>query len=232
MTTVHGANNFKQTPQDRKSRSRLEARDRKTEILDLVSKHETEGKKFSISSRSMRLTGRNSRSRLEAWDWKEEILDLVSIVEKCISLCSVPRGIWRPRIWWQKNMRSTWSSRREQDGNEPRDAQTRTFGRRRPWWPPKHNIAGSGKILKLFFLNIHWISIRPQAYLDGHRTFLSKIETFTEVPFIISSTFFVNTEHYPQIDWEVNFSDLLNSQYIVQWKWTECLTVALIRASS
>ena len=73
------------------SRSRLEARDRKTEILDLVSKHETEGKKFSISSRSMRLTGRNSRSRLEAWDWKEEILDLVSRVEKCISLCSGTR---------------------------------------------------------------------------------------------------------------------------------------------
>ena len=50
----------------------------KTEILDLVSKHETKGKKFSISSRSMRLKGRNSRSRLKAWDWKEEILDLVS----------------------------------------------------------------------------------------------------------------------------------------------------------
>ena len=78
MTTVHGANNFKQTPQDRKSRSRLEARDRKTEILDPVSKHETERQKFSISSRSMRLKGRNSRSRLEAWDWQAEILDLVS----------------------------------------------------------------------------------------------------------------------------------------------------------
>ena len=40
----------------------------KTEILDLVSKHETKGKKFSISSRSMRLKGRNSRSRLESWN--------------------------------------------------------------------------------------------------------------------------------------------------------------------
>ena len=59
----------------------------KTEILDLVSKHETKGKKFSISSRNMRLKGRNSRSRLEAWDWKEEILDLVSRVEIGISLC-------------------------------------------------------------------------------------------------------------------------------------------------
>ena len=59
----------------------------KTEILDLVLKHETERKKFSISSRSMRLKGRNSRSRLEAWDWKEEILDLVSRVEIGISSC-------------------------------------------------------------------------------------------------------------------------------------------------
>ena len=85
-------------------------------------------------------------------------------------------------------------------------------------------ILQAGKILKLFFLNIHWISIRPQAYLDGHRTFLSKIETFTEVPFIISRTFFVNTEHCLQIDWEVNvfFSDLLSSQYIVQWKCLLC----------
>ena len=49
------------------SHSRLEARDRETEILDLVSKHETERKKFSISSRSMRLKGRSSRSRLESW---------------------------------------------------------------------------------------------------------------------------------------------------------------------
>ena len=64
--------------EDRKSHSRLEAIDQKTEILDLVSKHETERQKFSISSRSMRLKGRNSRSRLEAWDWQAEILDLVS----------------------------------------------------------------------------------------------------------------------------------------------------------
>ena len=54
-------------PKDRNSRSRLEARDQKTEILDLVSKNETERQKFSISSRSMRLKGRNSRSRLESW---------------------------------------------------------------------------------------------------------------------------------------------------------------------
>ena len=33
---------------------------------DKAQKHETEGKKFSISSRSMRLKGRNSRSRLES----------------------------------------------------------------------------------------------------------------------------------------------------------------------
>ena len=49
------------------SHSRLEARDRETEILDLVSKHETERKKFSISSWSMRLKGRSSRSRLRSW---------------------------------------------------------------------------------------------------------------------------------------------------------------------
>ena len=55
----------KHESEDRNSRSRLEAYDWMEEILDLVSKHETEGKKFSISSRSMRLKGRNSRSRLE-----------------------------------------------------------------------------------------------------------------------------------------------------------------------
>ena len=77
MTTVHGANNFKQTPQsrlgvfpetpnwisissrstrpkDRNSWSRLEAWDWQAEILDLVSKHETERKKFSISSRELK----------------------------------------------------------------------------------------------------------------------------------------------------------------------------------
>ena len=74
--------------EDGNSRSRLEAWDQREEILDLVSKHEIERKKFSISSRSMRLKGRNSRSRLEAWDWKEEILDLVSRVEIGISSCS------------------------------------------------------------------------------------------------------------------------------------------------
>ena len=47
------------------SHSRLEARDRETETLDLASKHETERKKFLISSRSMRLKGKKSRSRLE-----------------------------------------------------------------------------------------------------------------------------------------------------------------------
>ena len=90
MTTVHGANNFKQTPQsrlgvfpetpnwisissrstrpkDRNSRSRLEAWDQMTEILDLVSEHETERQKFSVSSRSMIPKDRKSRSRLESW---------------------------------------------------------------------------------------------------------------------------------------------------------------------
>ena len=56
--------------QDRKieilDHSPLEARERKIEILDLVSKLETERKKFYISSQSLRLKGRNSRSRLEA----------------------------------------------------------------------------------------------------------------------------------------------------------------------
>ena len=51
----------------RNSQSRLEAWDWREEILDLVSKHETDRQKFSISSRSMRLKGRNSRSRLESW---------------------------------------------------------------------------------------------------------------------------------------------------------------------
>ena len=40
------------------SHSRLEARDRETEILDLVSKHETERKKFSILSRELRKASR------------------------------------------------------------------------------------------------------------------------------------------------------------------------------
>ena len=62
-------------PRDRNSRSRLEAWDWQAEILNLVSKHETERRKFSISSQSMRLKGRNSRSRLKAWDWKEEVLE-------------------------------------------------------------------------------------------------------------------------------------------------------------
>ena len=38
----------------RNSRSRLEAWDWQAEILDLVSKHETERKKFSISSRELK----------------------------------------------------------------------------------------------------------------------------------------------------------------------------------
>ena len=46
------------------SRARLEARDWKKEILVLVSKHEIERKKISISSRSVRPEERNSRSRL------------------------------------------------------------------------------------------------------------------------------------------------------------------------
>ena len=50
------------------SHARLEARDWKKEILDLVSKHEIERKKISISSQSMRLKEKNSRSRLESWN--------------------------------------------------------------------------------------------------------------------------------------------------------------------
>ena len=147
-------------------------------------------------------------------------------------ICNDIWGYMRKGGWKWKDMWSTWSSKRE--WGRGRGLVTFKRGLLADGAPDGRpsTILQAGKILKLFFLNIHWISIRPQAYLDGHRTFLSKIETFTEVPFIISSTFFVNTEHYPQIDWEVNFSDLLNSQYIVQWKWTECLTVALIRASS
>ena len=70
------------------SRACLEARDWKKEILVLVSKHETERKKISFSSRSMRLKERNSRSRLEAQDWKTDILDPVSKAEISISLDS------------------------------------------------------------------------------------------------------------------------------------------------
>ena len=45
------------------SHSRLEARDRETEILDLVSKHETERKKFSISSRDLKKASRYALGR-------------------------------------------------------------------------------------------------------------------------------------------------------------------------
>jgi len=48
----------KHESEDRNSRSRLEAWNRREEILDLVSTHETEGKKFSISSRELKLTSR------------------------------------------------------------------------------------------------------------------------------------------------------------------------------
>ena len=41
----------------------LEARDRETEILDLVSKHETERKKFSISSRELKKASRYALGR-------------------------------------------------------------------------------------------------------------------------------------------------------------------------
>ena len=40
------------------SHSHLEARDRETEILDLVSKHEIERKKFSISYRELKNASR------------------------------------------------------------------------------------------------------------------------------------------------------------------------------
>ena len=52
----------------RNFRSRLEARDGKREILVLVLKHETERKKFPISSRNTRLKESNSHSRLEIWN--------------------------------------------------------------------------------------------------------------------------------------------------------------------
>ena len=45
-------------PRDRNSRSRLEAWDWKEEILDLVSKHETEREKFSILSRELKKASR------------------------------------------------------------------------------------------------------------------------------------------------------------------------------
>ena len=45
-------------PKGRNSRSRLETWDWREEILDLVSKHETERKKFSISSRELKLASR------------------------------------------------------------------------------------------------------------------------------------------------------------------------------
>ena len=79
-------------------------------------------------------------------------------------------------------------------GTRPRDVQTRTFGRRRPWWPPKHNIAGRQNI-ETFLLehslnfhsapglpwwtqnisqqnwNIHWSSIYHIKYIFcEHRT--------------------------------------------------------------
>ena len=45
-------------PKGRNSRSRLETWDWREEILDLVSKHETERKKFSISSRELKKASR------------------------------------------------------------------------------------------------------------------------------------------------------------------------------
>ena len=62
-------------PRDRNSRSRLEAWDWKEEILDLVSKHETERKKFSISSRELKRASRYAlvstaliaRKRCKGW---------------------------------------------------------------------------------------------------------------------------------------------------------------------
>ena len=68
------------------SRACLEARDWKKEIPVLVSKHEIERQKISLSSRNMRLKERNSRSRLETRDWKTDILDPVSKVEIGLSL--------------------------------------------------------------------------------------------------------------------------------------------------
>ena len=79
-------------------------------------------------------------------------------------------------------------------GRVVRDVQTRTFRRRHSWCSlvPQYCRAGIAEEakLKLFFSYIRWISIRPRAKLDGRRTFLSKIETFTKTPFILSRDHF------------------------------------------
>ena len=70
------------------SRSRLEAQDKKKEILILVSKHEIERKKFSFSSRT--------------WDWKKEILVPVSRIE--IGFSSHPDLVFLGNIVIQVNI--------------------------------------------------------------------------------------------------------------------------------
>ena len=68
----------------------------KTEILDIVLKHETDGKNLVLKIEIVRKililvskheTKRKKFSIFEAWEWKEEILDLISRVERGLSLC-------------------------------------------------------------------------------------------------------------------------------------------------
>ena len=54
--------------EDRNSHSRLEARDRMTEIRNRVLKHETERKKFSISSRELKNAFRYALHLLQFFD--------------------------------------------------------------------------------------------------------------------------------------------------------------------
>ena len=86
----------------------------------------------------------------------------------------------------------------KKSGRVVRDVQTRTFRRRHSWCSlvPQYCRAGIGEEakLKLFFSYIRWISIRPRAKLDGRRTFLSKIETFTKTPFILSRDHFMEKQ--------------------------------------
>ena len=64
----------------KKSHSRLEARDQKTKILDLVSKLETESKKFSISSQELK---KASHYALPSPCWTEIILGFKHVMIFC-----------------------------------------------------------------------------------------------------------------------------------------------------
>ena len=97
-------------------------------------------------------------------------------------------------------------------GRVVRDVQTRTFRRRHSWCSlvPQYCRAGIAEEakLKLFFSYIRWISIRPRAKLDGRRTFLSKIETFTKTPFILSRDHFTEKKLFKL--YKKLFSDFLS----------------------